>query len=157
MSDRDFVVTGLVVAALGVLLLVTGDPAGALILCASTTQSRHPYRPDPQALADASMTPEAALQVRVVGLARAHGWTAYHTNDSRRSEAGFPDLVLVRPPRVLFVELKVGHRQLTVDQQRWMRLLEGCTEVGAFVLRGRLDGVDDLTGFEGVLRRRGAA
>lgn len=115
------------------------------------------YRPDPQALADASLTTEAAFQVRIVRLATDHGWRVYHTHDSRRSEPGFPDLVLVRPPRVLFVELKVGRRQLTPDQQRWMRLLEGCTEVGAFVLRGRLDGSEDLAGFEGVLRRRGAS
>lgn len=119
--------------------------------------SVRPYRPDVQALADAAMTDEAAFQVRVVELATRHGWRAYHTHDSRRSEPGFPDLVLVRPPRVLIVELKVGRRQLTRDQAEWMRLLERCTEVSAFTLRGRLDGRDDLSGFEGVLRRRGAA
>lgn len=114
--------------------------------------TRRPYRPDAQALADASMTPEAAFQVRVVTLARDHGWRAYHTHDSRRSDPGFPDLVLVRPPRVLFVELKVGRRQLTGDQEAWMRLLEQCDRVDAFTLRGAIVGGDDLAGVEELLR-----
>jgi VRR-NUC domain len=49
---------------------------------------------------------ERQLQEYVLELARLQGWLAYHTFDSRRSQAGFPDLVLVRPPRLLFVELK---------------------------------------------------
>src|SRR5688572_19177552 len=39
---------------------------------------------------------ERAFQAQVVKYARLMGWTAYHTHDSRRSQAGFPDLVLVR-------------------------------------------------------------
>jgi hypothetical protein len=116
-----------------------------------------PYRPDPQTLADASMTDEAAFQVRIIELATVHGWRVYHTHDSRRSEPGFPDLVLVRGSRLLFVELKVGKRQLTDEQRDWLRALGRVTEVGAFTLRGRTDGADDLSDFEGVLRRRGAA
>ena len=39
---------------------------------------------------------EAELQRNVLSLAAMTGWLAYHTYDSRRSQAGFPDLVLVR-------------------------------------------------------------
>lgn len=107
--------------------------------------------PDATALAAGSMTPEAAFQVRVVRLATDRGWRVYHTHDSRRSDPGFPDLVLVRPPRVLFVELKAGRRRLSDDQVAWLELLEACDRVDAFVLRGRLDGTDDLSAFERVL------
>jgi hypothetical protein len=110
--------------------------------------------PDAGALAAASLTDEAALQVRAVRAATDRGWRVYHTHDSRRSEPGFPDLVLCRPPRVLFVELKVGRRRLSDDQVAWLELLEQCDQVDAFVLRGRLDGLDDLSGWEHALDTR---
>jgi hypothetical protein len=111
-----------------------------------------PYRPDAQGLADASLTPEARFQVQVIGLARRLNYRAYHTHDSRRSEAGFPDLVLVRPPRVIFIELKSGRRRLTLEQLAWMAELETCTEVDAFVLRSGRDGSADLTALAERLR-----
>lgn len=51
---------------------------------------------------------EAVLQAQIEQLARTLGWLVYHTHDSRRSQAGFPDLVLVhaRQRRVLWRELK---------------------------------------------------
>lgn len=57
------------------------------------------------------LTPtEADFQGRVIGLAKSLGWSVYHTHYSKHSEAGFPDLVLVRPPRLIFAELKVWPR-----------------------------------------------
>lgn len=50
---------------------------------------------------------EKAFQQRVVDFARITGWLAYHTWDSRKSEKGYPDLTLVRHPRLVFAELKV--------------------------------------------------
>jgi hypothetical protein len=109
-------------------------------------RGRAPYQPDAQALADASVgDPETRLQLQVIELANRLGFRAYHTHDSRRSEPGFPDLVLVKPPRVVFVELKVGRKQLTDSQKAWMFDLEHCSEVDAFVLRGSPDGAADLT------------
>lgn len=52
---------------------------------------------------------EAELQRMVTRLADTLGWTLqYHTHDSRRSQAGFPDLVLVHPGqgRIVYAELK---------------------------------------------------
>jgi VRR-NUC domain len=112
------------------------------------------YRPDPQTLADASLTSEAAFQVRVVELATRLGWHAYHTHDARRSEPGLPDLLLVRGARLVFIELKVGRRQLTPEQERWIRELDDVTEVDAIVVRGRHDGRDDFTDLERFLARR---
>src|SRR5581483_7930446 len=48
-------------------------------------------------------------QAQVLALARLYGYRAYHVYDARRSAPGFTDLVLVRRPRVIFVELKTDH------------------------------------------------
>ena len=39
---------------------------------------------------------EAQFQEAVVQLARLTGWLVYHTFDSRRSQAGYPDLTLLK-------------------------------------------------------------
>ena len=67
---------------------------------------------------------EAEWLAQVVRWAKRGGWLVYHTRDSRGSTAGFPDLVLVKPPRVLFVELKrIGGRVSSV-QHVWLDALE---------------------------------
>lgn len=69
---------------------------------------------------------ESAFQRQVVQLAVAFGWRWFHVHDSRRSNAGFPDLVLVRPSRggrvgrTLFVELKTEKGRLRVEQVAWL-------------------------------------
>ena len=65
---------------------------------------------------------EAAFQDKVIRLAKGAGWMVYHTYDSRRSEAGFPDLVLAHRDRgVIFAELKSASGKLTPAQQDWQR------------------------------------
>jgi hypothetical protein len=76
----------------------------------------------PPAPPDADVSEEQFLQL-VLDLARALGWLAYHVRDSRRSAPGFPDLVLVRNGRILFLELKVGRGRLTAAQREWGRAL----------------------------------
>lgn len=66
---------------------------------------------------------EADLLAAVRALARDLGWLSYHTHDSRRSEPGFPDLVLVRDDRMLLVELKTSQGRLSPAQVVWMRAL----------------------------------
>lgn len=65
---------------------------------------------------------ESAWQRTVVEAASAHGWHHYHTHDSRRSPAGFPDLVLCNPlqERVWFVELKTDAGKLGAQQADWL-------------------------------------
>ena len=65
---------------------------------------------------------EKHFQSLVVYEAKRQGWKVYHTYDSRRSEPGFPDLVLVRD-KVLFRELKTEKGRLTVAQEAWGEIL----------------------------------
>ena len=66
---------------------------------------------------------EKQFQARVVHLAKTLGWMVYHTYDSRKSEPGFPDLVLSRD-RVLFRELKTDTGKLTTAQKAWASTLQ---------------------------------
>ena len=65
---------------------------------------------------------EKQFQAKIIEVARIYGWCVYHTFDSRRSEKGFPDLVLVRE-RVLFRELKTEKGRLTAYQIAWGKRL----------------------------------
>lgn len=91
---------------------------------------------------------ERTFQSQVVQLARANGWLLYHTFDSRRSAAGFPDLTLVREGELVFLELKSDKGRVTPEQQQWLAELAACGHV-AEVARPR-----DWKWLEGVLRRR---
>ena len=62
----------------------------------------------------------------MVRYARLMGWRTYHTYDGRRSDAGFPDLVLVRRPRVVWAELKAERGKTTDDQRAWLDELRAC-------------------------------
>lgn len=59
---------------------------------------------------------EKQFQSQVVQLAKLCGWWVYHTFDSRRSEHGFPDLVMVRRKTLIFAELKSESGKLTKEQ-----------------------------------------
>lgn len=72
---------------------------------------------------------EAEFQRWVVGQAQMHGWQReliYHTHDSSKSQRGFPDLVLVKPPRVLLWELKSMRGRVSPAQERWVAAFKEC-------------------------------
>lgn len=84
-------------------------------------------RKDPKTTADYLATQsEAEFQDAVVELAKANGWTAYHTYDSRKSSEGFVDWLFVseRFRWTLFVELKKQTGQPTPAQIEWLRVLK---------------------------------
>lgn len=68
---------------------------------------------------------EAPLQTVVMQALWAAGWVAYHTHDSRRSSAGFPDVVAVRGTRVIYRELKAVRGSLSPEQRLWRDRLLG--------------------------------
>lgn len=83
--------------------------------------------PEPEG--DPSTWTEAVFQAKVKALAKALGWRPYHTHDSRRSDTGFPDLCLARPPRVVFIELKSAKGTLSGAQKEWAADLRNCPGV----------------------------
>ncbi|MHA7292612.1 VRR-NUC domain-containing protein [Arthrobacter sp. HLT1-21] len=68
---------------------------------------------------------EAQLQGKIVQLAEELGWLVYHTHDSRRSQKGWPDLVLLHPVRNEFMiwELKSAKGYPTKHQKIWLAAL----------------------------------
>jgi hypothetical protein len=77
---------------------------------------------------------EDEWMIYIRGVARTLGYAVYHTHDSRRSDAGFPDLILCKGKYLLAVELKRDRKQRPTDEQeKWLRLFSGVTEVRAAV------------------------
>lgn len=62
-----------------------------------------------------------------------HGWRTPVSGDGK----GFPDLVLVRRPRVVFAETKSDTGSLSEDQGEWARELAQCSRVEFHVWRPR--------------------
>lgn len=93
---------------------------------------------------------ERRFMGQVLTLARLFGWAAWHdeaTNAPRRcwqcgavqkvprNRSGWPDLVLVRPPKLMFAELKSTRGRVTRDQGAWLSLLRRVTSVEVVVWR----------------------
>lgn len=79
---------------------------------------------------------EKAFQRMVMDLARYNGWRVYHTFDARRSEPGFPDLVIAQRNRPLWlVELKSLRGRVTPAQWSWIDTLRTATGVRSEVWR----------------------
>jgi hypothetical protein len=87
---------------------------------------------------------EADFTEKVITQAESAGWLVYHIPDwmwraafaswkatgaragRRWPVRGFPDLVLIRPPELLAVELKTTYGRRSVDQSRWETALVKC-------------------------------
>ena len=78
---------------------------------------------------------EKAFMQQVQELARLCGFLCYHAHDSRRSEPGLPDLLLVRPPSVIFAELKTDRGRVTPAQRVWIEALEQCPDIEVYLWR----------------------
>lgn len=66
---------------------------------------------------------EGQFQEDVILLARRLTVLAYHTYDSRRASAGFPDLVLAGRHGLIFAELKTEGGHLSGRQRNWKWML----------------------------------
>jgi hypothetical protein len=78
---------------------------------------------------------EAEWQRWVVRLAGMNKWLIYHTYDSRRSQPGFPDLVLVGHERLIFCELKSEKGRLRKEQKVWLSALLATKTCETYVWR----------------------
>ncbi len=79
---------------------------------------------------------EKDYQSLIVEWAAACGWSLiYHTHDSRRSRAGFPDLVMIRRDECMVLEIKGtpnGKKgTLSKDQAEWIQGFKRISGVNA--------------------------
>jgi len=63
---------------------------------------------------------EGTFQAQLVRQARAWGWRCFHDTVAWRSDAGWPDLVMVRRGRLVVAELKKMGGKLTPSQREWL-------------------------------------
>jgi len=73
---------------------------------------------------DRAMTEAAWMRV-LIKAARDAGWLCFHAWTAVHSEAGYPDLTLVRGGRVMWIETKREGLQLTGRQRAWCDALRG--------------------------------
>jgi hypothetical protein len=78
---------------------------------------------------------EAAFLEQVRCVARDFGWAVYHPYLSIRSQRGWPDLALCRPPRLILAELKSQTGAVRETQQRWLDMLRDCPGVEVHLWR----------------------
>jgi VRR-NUC domain len=69
---------------------------------------------------------ERRFQQQIVEYAELMGWRCYFTHRSDHSPAGFPDLVLVRRPRIVWIEVKAERGRLSDAQRAWINDLADC-------------------------------
>lgn len=78
---------------------------------------------------------EAGWRRHVIAWAKAAGWRVTSMHDSRMqtwgTDRGFPDLLLLRPPRLVLAELKTTRGRLSQPQRDWIAdlLRVPCVEV----------------------------
>jgi len=86
---------------------------------------------------------EREFQQAVVQLARLMGWRVHHARPALtqrgrwltpiQGDAGFPDLVLCRPPRLILAELKRVGGKPTPAQREWLEALQACAGVECYL------------------------
>lgn len=92
---------------------------------------------------EADAMSEDALQARVIALAKELDYLAYHTYNSRRSQPGWPDLVLgsLSRRRLVIRELKTSRGRVSPAQTAWLLVLRACgVDAGVWRPMDLLDG-----------------
>lgn len=78
---------------------------------------------------------EKGFQQAIVDYAKLNGWSVYHTFDSRRSEPGFPDLIMLRHGEQIVAEVKSAKGKLTNDQRGWLDAFAACPHCETYLWR----------------------
>src|SRR5688572_18923057 len=88
---------------------------------------------------------EAVWTAHVLQLAAALNWVTCHFRPARTDKGwrtavqgmgvGFPDLVLVRPPRLVFADVQAGRGKRSPAQQVWLGLPSKVAGVETYVWR----------------------
>jgi hypothetical protein len=88
---------------------------------------------------------EQSFQSSVVDVAKLAGWRVAHFRPARTAKgwrtpvtgdgASWPDLVLVRPPRLVFAELKSARGDASERQLEWLDVLRLLPQVEVYLWR----------------------
>ena len=78
---------------------------------------------------------ESDLLEAIRQAAKMSGWLTYHALRSQGSEAGLPDLIMLRDGRLLFWELKSADGRVSKEQAEWLRRLNEVERIDVNVLR----------------------
>ncbi len=85
---------------------------------------------------------ETAFQASVIDLAEENRWRVYHVSNVKGrlinvTAAGFPDLVLARrgERRLLVAELKTDTSDISLTQERWLKVLRSIPGVDVHIWR----------------------
>lgn len=82
------------------------------------------------------MITEKQFEAQVKDLAKiCHVQKYYHPFLSKWSEKGFPDLTIIKVPRLIFAELKSEKGIVSEAQQEWLNLLSQCTQIEVYLWR----------------------
>jgi VRR-NUC domain len=87
---------------------------------------------------------EQSFQACVLEVAKLAGWRSLHIRPARRADGswrspiggdgkGWPDLTLVRAPRLVFAELKSERGKLRPEQSDWLAVLRLLPQAEVFV------------------------
>lgn len=105
------------------------------VLPLRVTKAARSRRPPYQPSHEATTWTETQYQREIVKLAKDEGHYVYHTHDSRRSEKGFPDLVIIPEDRpIIFLEVKTQTGIVKPEQQRVIDRLVKVGEI-AYIVR----------------------
>lgn len=101
---------------------------------------------------------ESDLLAAILDLAKLYGFRSAHFRPAMNAKGhwrtpvagegkGWPDLVLVKPPRVIVAELKSDTGRLSPEQEVWLALLRDLPGVECYVWRpGDLPAIAQLLG-----------
>lgn len=78
---------------------------------------------------------EAQMQDTIRTAALLNGWTYMHVYNSRRSPAGFPDVIAVKDGRMLVFELKKQSGRVRPKQREWIAAFEAVPLCLAAIVR----------------------
>lgn len=120
------------------------------------------YDPDPVELATAAwhdpydeLAPiEEQFRQAARQVARQLGYRCFHQYDSRRSDPGWPDEVWLRPPRLIFAELKAPRGEYTEEQRDTLELLQRIDGVEVYAIRSTGDRARDQASIASLLSPR---
>ena len=73
------------------------------------------------------------LMWHVVDICEKQGFLWHHLYDLYKGFTGCPDLMMAKPPRLIFIKFKVQGRELGNEEHLWMQTMERCHGVEAYV------------------------